>query len=123
VKPRLYACAVILGAILLLTIYSDRSMAHFIQEVETSLTKAEAALEQNDNTAAMQSVAYAVDLCCDTRSKMTHVLRIEDLTELEGTLEAVIGYLEYDAPEEALGELHRAGVQVRSLERLSHRLI
>jgi hypothetical protein len=54
---------------------------------------------------------------------MTHFLRIEDLTELEGSLEATLGYLQAGAPEEAMGELRRAAVQVSSLERLSHRLV
>jgi hypothetical protein len=122
-KQRLYLCAAILAALALLTWYSDHSMRQFLQGVETQLAQAESALLQQDTTGAMQAVQRSVTLCCSTRSRMTHFLRIEDLTELEGSLEATLGYLQAGAPEEALGELRRAAVQVSSLERLSRRLV
>jgi hypothetical protein len=122
-KQRLYICAAILTALALLTWYSDHSMRHFLQGVETQLAQAESALVQQDTTGAMQAVQHCVTLCRSTRSRMTHVLRMEDLTELESSLEATLGYLQAGAPEEARGELRRAVVQVSSLERLSHRLI
>lgn len=122
-RRRIFACIIILGVILALTWYSDRSMEHFTRSIDTLLAQAETALDADDAATAMQLLARGVELCCDTRTKMTHFWRVEDLTELEASLEASLGYLELDASEEALGELRRAAVQVKSLARLSQRLV
>ena len=57
------------------------------------------------------------------RTGMNHLLRTADFTELEAALRASDGHLEMNAPEEALGELRRAQVQVETLEWLSRRLV
>lgn len=121
-KQRIYACAIILAAIFALTWYSDASMDRFTDTVALRLAQAEAALDE-DETTALQAIAQSLELCRETRSKMTHFWRIEDLTELEGSLEAALTYLEWNAPDEAAGELSRASVQLKSLARLTHRLV
>lgn len=122
-RRRLFACAILVAAILALAWYSDRSMDAFTGGIQVFLTQAEAALDREDTTAAMQAVAQGIELCCDTRAQMTHFWRVEDLTELEASLQATLGYLERNAAEEALGELRRASVQVKNLDRLSERLL
>lgn len=122
-KQRMIACALILAAILALTWYSDAAMDHFTETVELRLSQAEAALNKGAPAAAMQALAQSIELCRETRNKMTHFWRIEDLTELEASLEASLVYLKQNASEEAAGELRRAVVQVRSLARLTDRLI
>ena len=57
------------------------------------------------------------------REGMNHLLRTQDFTELESALRAADGHLEMNAPEEALGELRRAQVQVETLEWLSRRFV
>ena len=54
---------------------------------------------------------------------MNHLLKTKDFTELEAALRAADGHLEMNAPEEALGELRRAQVQVETLEWLSRRIV
>lgn len=122
-KQRIYACAIILAAIFALTWYSDASMDRFTDTVALRLAQAEAALDGDEPAAALRAIARSIELCRETRSKMTHFWRIEDLTELEGSLEAALTYLEWNAPDEAAGELSRASVQLKSLARLTHRLI
>lgn len=122
-RRRLFACAILVAAILALAWYSDRSMDDFTGGIQVFLAQAEAALDREDTTAAMQAVAQSIELCCDTRAQMTHFWRVEDLTELEASLQATLGYLERNAAEEALGELRRASVQVKNLDRLSERLL
>lgn len=122
-KQRIYACVFILAVILALTWYSDDSMDDFTDTVSRLLAQAEAALDEEDTATAMQALGQSAQLCHETRDKMTHFWRIEDLTELEASLQASLVYLEKGAPEESFGELRRAAVQVESLERLTHRLI
>lgn len=122
-KQRIYACVIILAVILALTWYSDNSMDRFTESVDLLLTQAENALDENDAATAMQALAQGVELCCETRNKMTHFWRIEDLTELEASLQASLAYLKMDSAEEAFGELRRAYVQLQSLARLTDRLI
>ena len=57
------------------------------------------------------------------RTKMNHLLRTADFTELEAALRAADGYLEQQATEDALGELRRAQVEVERLEWLARRLV
>ena len=73
--------------------------------------------------AARQALADGADRCDQMRTKMNHLLRTADFTELEAALRAADGHLEMGAPEEAFGELRRAQVQVETLEWLSHRLV
>lgn len=122
-KQRIYACVIILAVILVVTLYSDSSMDHLTESVDFLLAQAEAALDEEDASAAMQAVAQAAQQCHETRDKMTHFWRIEDLTELEATLQAALGYLKRGTLEEAQGEVRRASVQVQSLARLASRLI
>ena len=63
------------------------------------------------------------ELCDEMREGMNHLLRTQDFTELESALRAADGHLEMNAPEEALGELRRAQVQVETLEWLSRRFV
>ena len=67
--------------------------------------------------------SWKVQRCNQMRTKMNHLLRTADFTELEAALRAADGHLEMGAPEEAFGELRRAQVQVETLEWLSHRLV
>ena len=74
-------------------------------------------------SSARQALADGADRCDQMRTKMNHLLRTADFTELEAALRAADGHLEMGAPEEAFGELRRAQVQVETLEWLSHRLV
>ena len=73
--------------------------------------------------AARQALAEGAKLCDEMREGMNHLLRTQDFTELESALRAADGHLEMNAPEEALGELRRAQVQVETLEWLSRRFV
>ena len=81
------------------------------------------AIRNTDYPAARQALADGADRCDQMRTKMNHLLRTADFTELEAALRAADGHLEMGAPEEAFGELRRAQVQVETLEWLSHRLV
>ena len=81
------------------------------------------AIRENDLTGARQALAEGADLCDRMREGMNHLLKTEDFTELEAALRAADGHLEWNAPEEAFGELRRAQVQVETLAWLARRIL
>lgn len=120
---RIYASIIIVAALLAVAFYSSWQVQKFADAVSEELDTAIEALRQSDLPTARQALAKGADLCDTTRDKMNHLLRTADFTELEAALRAADGHLEQQAPEEALGELRRAQVQVEHLEWLSRRLV
>ena len=98
---RIYACIAIVAVLLSVAFYSSWKVQSFADVISADLDIAAEAI----------------------RTKMNHLLRTADFTELEAALRAADGHLEMGAPEEAFGELRRAQVQVETLEWLSHRLV
>lgn len=120
---RIYACIAIVAALLAVAFYSSYQVQKFAQSISEDLDTAVASIRDNDLPAARKALAEGADLCDSMREKMNHLLRTADFTELEAALRAADGHLEMNAPEEALGELRRAQVQVETLEWLSRRLV
>lgn len=120
---RIYACIAIVAALLAVAFYSSYQVQKFAQSISENLDTAVASIRDSDLPAARQALAEGADLCDSMREKMNHLLRTADFTELEAALRAADGHLEMNAPEEALGELRRAQVQVETLEWLSRRLV
>ena len=104
---RIYACILIVAALLAVSLYSS----------------ALEAVRQKDFSTARQALAEGAELCDTMRETMSHLLRTADYTELEAALRAADGYLEQQATEDALGELRRAQVEVERLEWLAQRLV
>ena len=105
---RIYACFAIVAILLAAAFFSSWQVQQFAREISEDLDCAVAAIRDNNPAAARKELAD---------------LRTADFTELEAALRAADGHLEMGAPEEALGELRRAQVQVETLEWLSRRLI
>ena len=120
---RIYACIVIVAVLLCTAFYSSWQVQKFADTISADLTAATQAIRENDLPAARQALKKGADRCDEMRTKMNHLLRTADFTELETALRAADGHLEMQAPEEAFGELRRAQVQVETLEWLSHRLV
>ena len=120
---RIYACIVIVAALLCVSFYSSFQVQKFADAVSDDLDTAVTALRRSDLSTARQALSSGADRCDAMREKMNHLLKTEDFTELEAALRAADGHLEMNAPEEALGELRRAQVQVETLEWLSRRIV
>ena len=120
---RIYACIVIVAALLCVAFYSNRKVQTFADEISEELETAIEAIRNEDYPAARQVLAHSAEKCDRMRTGMNHLLRTADFTELEASLRAADGHLEMRAPEEALGELRRAQVQAETLEWLSRRLL
>lgn len=120
---RIYACIVIVAALLITAFYSSYQVQKFADSISEDLDTAVEAIRSENYSDARKSLADGADLCDAMREKMNHLLRTADFTELEAALRAADGHLEMNAPEEALGELRRAQVQVETLEWLSRRLV
>ena len=120
---RIYACILIMAALLAVSLYSSGRVQGFAQDISADLDCALEAVRQKDVSTARQALAEGAELCDTMRQTMSHLLRTADYTELEAALRAADGHLEMGAPEEAFGELRRAQVQVETLEWLSHRLV
>ena len=120
---RIYACIAIVAALLCVAFYSSWKVQTFADNISENLDTAIEALRSEDTASARQALAEGAELCDKMRTKMNHLLRTADFTELEAALRAADGHLEMNAPEEALGELRRAQVQVETLEWLSRRLV
>ena len=120
---RIYACILILATLLLTALYSSRQVQRFADSISRDLDHAVAAVRARDLSLARLALRKGADRCDRMREKMNHLLPTADFTELEAALRAAEGQLEQNAPEEALGELRRAQVQVETLEWLSRRLI
>lgn len=120
---RIYACIFIVAALLCVAFYSSFQVQKFADTISDNLDTAVEGIRSEDLASARQALAEGADLCDQMRTKMNHLLRTADFTELEAALRAADGHLEMNAPEEALGELRRAQVQVETLEWLSRRLV
>lgn len=120
---RIYACIAIVAVLLAVSFYSSWKVQKFADTISEDLDSAVEAIRDNDISSARRALSDGADLCDAMREKMNHLLRTADFTELEAALRAADGHLEMNAPEEALGELRRAQVQVETLEWLSRRLV
>lgn len=120
---RIYACILIVAALLGVSLYSSGRVKDFAQDISVSLDRALEAVRQKDFPTARQALAEGAELCDTMRQTMSHLLRTADYSELESALRAADGYLEQQATEEALGELRRAQVEVERLEWLARRLV
>lgn len=118
---RIYASAIIVAALLVLTFYSSWRVQSFSQEISTNLDGAVDAVRVEDYSKAREAMLQSADLCGELRSQMSAFLRTRDFTELEASLRAADSYLELRAPEEALSEMRRAQVQTENLSRLAKR--
>ena len=110
-------------ALLVIAFYSSFRVQQFAEEISEDLDNAMEAIRDEDLTGARQALAEGAELCDRMREGMNHLLRTEDFTELEAALRAADGHLEWNAPEEAFGELRRAQVQVETLAWLAQRII
>ena len=113
---RIYACLGIVAALLAVAFYSSFRVQMFAEDIS-------GAIREDDLTGARQALAEGADLCDRMREGMNHLLKTEDFTELEAALRAADGHLEWNAPEEAFGELRRAQVQVETLAWLARRIL
>ena len=102
---RIYACILIVAALLGVSLYSSGRVQGFAQDISADLDCALEAVRQKDFSTARQALAEGAELCDTMRETMSHLLRTADYTELEAALRAADGYLEQQATEDALGEL------------------
>ena len=107
---RIYACILIVAALLGVSLYSSGRVQGFAQDISADLDCALETVRQKDFATARQALAEGAELCDTMRETMSHLLRTAD-------------YLEQQAAEEALGELRRAQVEVERLEWLARRLV
>ena len=112
---RIYACILIVAALLGVSLYSSGRVQGFAQDISADLDCALEAVRQKDFATARQALAEGAELCDTMRETMSHLLRTADYTELEAALRAADGYLEQQAAEEALGELRRPVMLKRGL--------
>lgn len=120
---RIYACIAIVAALLAVSFYSSGRVQAFAEDISADLDIAIEAVRQQDLLIARQALQEGAELCDTMRETMSHLLRTADYTELEAALRAADGHLEQQTPEEALGELRRAQVEVERLEWLARRLV
>ena len=120
---RIYACIGIVAALLAVAFYSSWKVQQFAEEISADIETAVQAIRDEDFPAARQALAEGAKLCDAMREGMNHLVRTQDYTELEAALRAADGHLEWNAPEEAFGELRRAQVQVETMDWLAHRII
>ncbi|MGN0708148.1 MAG: DUF4363 family protein [Faecalibacterium sp.] len=120
---RIITCIGIVVLLVAVAFYSSFRVQRFAEEISDALEVAIEAVRNEENADARQSLVRGAELCEEMRRKMHIFLRVEDFAELEASLRAADGYLEQDAPEEALGEMNRAQVAVENLDRLARRLI
>ena len=120
---RIYACLVMVAALLVVAFYSSYRVQKFADDISDDLDTAMEAIRDEDYTAARQALAEGAKLCDEMREGMNHLVRTADFTELEAALRAADGHLEWSAPEEAFGELRRAEVQIETMEWLARRIL
>lgn len=120
---RIYAFIGIVAALLAVAFYSSWKVQQFAEEISADIETAVQAIRDEDFPAARQALAEGARLCDAMREGMNHLVRTQDYTELEAALRAADGHLEWNAPEEAFGELRRAQVQVETMDWLAHRII
>lgn len=120
---RIYACLGIVAALLVVAFYSSYRVQKFAEDISDDIDNAMDAIRDDDLAGARQALSEGADLCDRMREGMNHLLKTEDFTELEAALRTADGHLEWNAPEEAFGELRRAQVQVETLAWLARRII
>ena len=91
---RIYACILIVAALLGVSLYSSGRVQGFAQDISADLDCALEAVRQKDFSTARQALAEGAELCDTMRETMSHLLRTADYTELEAALRAADGYLE-----------------------------
>lgn len=96
---RIYACILIVAALLGVSLYSSGRVQGFAQDISADLDCALEAVRQKDFSTARQALAEGAELCDTMRETMSHLLRTADYTELEAALRAADGYLEQQATE------------------------
>ena len=94
---RIYACILIVAALLGVSLYSSGRVQGFAQDISADLDCALEAVRQKDFPTARQALAEGAELCDTMRETMSHLLRTADYTELEAALRAADGYLEQQA--------------------------
>ena len=120
---RIYACLAIVAILLAVAFYSSWKVQRFAKDISDDIDTAMEAIRDEEVASARKALAKGSERCDQMREHMNHLLRTEDFTELEACLKAADGYLEWDASEEAFGELRRAQVQVETMEWLSRRIL
>lgn len=120
---RIYACILIVAALLAVSLYSSGRVQGFAQDISADLDCALEAVRQKDVSTARASA------CRGCRAVRHHAGDYEPSAahgRLHGAGSGTAGgdgYLEQQAAEEALGELRRAQVEVERLEWLARRLV
>ena len=89
---RIYACILIVAALLAVSLYSSGRVQGFAQDISADLDCALEAVRQKDFSTARQALAEGAELCDTMRETMSHLLRTADYTELEAALRAADGY-------------------------------
>ena len=83
---RIYACILIVAALLGISLYSSGRVQGFAQDISADLDCALEAARQKDLPTARQALAEGAELCDTMRQTMSHLLRTADYTELEAAL-------------------------------------
>lgn len=91
---RIYACIVIVAALLAVSFYSSFQVQKFADTISVQLDTAIDAIRAQDYPTARQALADGADRCDQMRTGMNHLLRTADFTELEAALRASDGHLE-----------------------------
>ena len=92
---RIYACIAIVAVLLSVAFYSSWKVQSFADVISADLDTAAEAIRNADYPAARQALADGADRCDQMRTKMNHLLRTADFTELEAALRAADGHLEW----------------------------
>ena len=85
---RIYACIAIVAVLLSVAFYSSWKVQSFADVISADLDTAAEAIRNADYPAARQALADGADRCDQMRTKMNHLLRTADFTELEAALRA-----------------------------------
>ncbi len=120
---RIYFCVSMVAVLLAVAFYSSFRVQKFADDISDDLDTAMEAIRDENLTDARQALAEGAELCDEMREGMNHLIRTQEFTELEAALRAADGHLEWEAPEEAFGELRRAQVQVETLEWMARRIL
>ena len=99
---RIYACIAIVAVLLSVAFYSSWKVQSFADVISADLDTAAEAIRNADYPAARQALADGADRCDQMRTKMNHLLRTADFTELEAALRAADGHLEMGAQRKPL---------------------
>ena len=83
---RIYACIAIVAVLLNVAFYSSWKVQSFADGISAALDPAAEAIRNADYPAARQALADGADRCDQMRTKMNHLLRTADFTELEAAL-------------------------------------